>query len=381
MHPVNCVRALKRARLTGWINFCPSAMGTVLRTSVLCPHKKSFGGVECRAGRDYASVAPAAREASLSEILRLQDFILRSDNLLVITGAGVSTECGIPDYRSPNGAYSLGYKPITHQEFMASEACRRRYWARSYVAWAKFSSTRPGPSHDVLARWQGNGHVGPIITQNVDRLHQSAGAKRVLEIHGTTHEVICTECHDRTTRESLQKRLDAINPQWAGAVAAAASMPTTASGSLATQAMRDALERDIGLTPPKEPSHQHPHGAASGVSNVSIPGPSQRQQQLLRQRPDGDVEIGPEHSPSTFVTARCLACGADALKPDVVFFGANVHPWVADESRRMVEEADSMLILGSSMATMSCFRLAKSLPSCMPRATLTYQLFPVCDAE
>ena len=140
-----------------------------------------------------------------------------SSRLVVLTGAGCSTESGVPDYRGPQGAYSTGFKPMTHQQFMSSEASRSRYWARSYAGWHEFSHVAPNAAHEALARLQARGWLGAILTQNVDRLHQAAGAGSVLELHGTTHLVECMACGNITDRQALQERLSELNPHAAAA--------------------------------------------------------------------------------------------------------------------------------------------------------------------
>ena len=159
-------------------------------------------------GKRRPSTAPQdCPQATPTELRALADFISSSSRLLVITGAGVSTESSIPDYRSKNGAYSTGFKPMTHQDFMRNDANRRRYWARSFVGWKRFAEqTSPNPAHVALSELQREGYVMTLITQNVDRLHHAAGSTDALELHGTTHEVVCMACGDVTPRRALQRR-------------------------------------------------------------------------------------------------------------------------------------------------------------------------------
>ncbi|XP_058227037.1 NAD-dependent protein deacylase SRT2 isoform X8 [Rhododendron vialii] len=132
--------------------------------------------------------------------------------LVVLTGAGISTECGIPDYRSPNGAYSSGFKPITHQEFLRSSRARRRYWARSYAGWRCFTASRPGAAHVALASLEKASRIGFMITQNVDRLHHQAGSNP-LELHGTVYTVVCLDCSFSFCRHLFQEQVKALNPK------------------------------------------------------------------------------------------------------------------------------------------------------------------------
>ena len=128
-------------------------------------------------GRRRPSTVPNCEPATKTEIASLASFIGDKERLLVITGAGCSTESNIPDYRSPTGAYSSGFKPMTHQEFLKTEANQRRYWARSFVGWRRFAEqTAPNDAHRAIATLQNGNNAWRLITQNVDRLHQAAGA-------------------------------------------------------------------------------------------------------------------------------------------------------------------------------------------------------------
>jgi len=224
-------------------------------------------------------------------------------SLLVLTGAGVSTAAGIPDYRSPGRPV---YKPIQAHEFATSAGTRQRWWARSYTGYERFSAARPAPAHAALARLQAalaraGGRVS-LITQNVDRLHQSAGSDAVLELHGTVHEVVCAGCGLLTPRADEQARLHALNPGWLAAARAAT-----------------------------------PAGAA---------------------RPDGDVELSREHVAS-LVLAPCGRCGSLHRGPAVVWFGGSVPPAVTDASFRAADAAGAALVLGTTLSTFSALRVVK----------------------
>ena len=150
---------------------------------------------------------PNCEPATKTEIASLASFIGDKERLLVITGAGCSTESNIPDYRSPTGAYSSGFKPMTHQEFLKTEANQRRYWARSFVGWRRFAEqTAPNDAHRAIATLQHGHNAWRLITQNVDRLHQAAGATEVLELHGSTHDVTCMKCGHLSDRKRLQRQ-------------------------------------------------------------------------------------------------------------------------------------------------------------------------------
>ncbi|KAJ1547315.1 NAD-dependent protein lipoamidase sirtuin-4 [Cladochytrium tenue] len=218
--------------------------------------------------------------------------------LLVLTGAGVSTASGIPDYRGPTGVYS-------RHEFMSSHATRQRYWARSFLGWPRMAAARPNPAHLAIRALQRAGFAEPgVVTQNVDGLH---GDSNVLEIHGSLNTVECTttSCGHKLPRSDFQTQLAALNP--AGAARAAAASD----------------------------------GAPDVASSVN---------------PDGDVEFAGDYS--AYVYPDCPACGG-VLKPSVVFFGENMPAAVRDASFARVDAATALLVVGSSLAVYSSFRLLR----------------------
>lgn len=229
----------------------------------------------------------------MDDATRLVEFV-REGNLLVLTGAGCSTESGIPDYRGPE-TRRRAKNPIQYRAFLTNEATRRRYWARAVVGWTKFRAARPNPAHHALATLEREGFVRGLITQNVDRLHHSAGSLSVVELHGALADVRCLECGARESRESLQRRLLALNPGFDGERAAAA--------------------------------------------------------------PDGDAEFEGA-SIEGFHVAMCERCGGP-LKPDVVFFGESVPVPRVERAYRMLDEARALLVVGSSLAVFSGFRFVK----------------------
>lgn len=214
---------------------------------------------------------------------------------LVLTGAGVSTASGIPDYRGPDGLRRV--QPMQYADFLASAQARHRYWARSYLAWPRFSAARPNDTHALLAHWQRAGRVGPVVTQNVDGLHQRAGATQVVELHGSLGTVLCLDCTGREPREELQSRLRILNPD----------LPTAVRAPL---------------------------------------------------NPDGDVHVSPTVL-STFVAPHCRVCGSDRLKPDVVFFGGSVPAETVAQVYALVESAPWLWVMGSSLQVMSGLRFVK----------------------
>lgn len=144
----------------------------------------------------------------------LQQFIEAHPRLFVLTGAGCSTDSGIPDYRDRDGQWKRP-PPVNYSAFMHEPATRRRYWARSLVGWRRFGSAQPNATHRALARLEQRGQVELLVTQNVDRLHQRAGSEQVLDLHGRLDEVRCMSCDWRLARHAFQQALVERNPGWA----------------------------------------------------------------------------------------------------------------------------------------------------------------------
>ncbi len=186
-------------------------------------------------------------------------------------------------------------QPVTYQAFMGEETTRRRYWARSLIGWRRIHEARPNEAHRALALLESRGGIELLLTQNVDRLHQAAGSARVLDLHGRIDRVRCMQCGARSPRAELQSELGRLNPGW--------------------------LDLDAG------------------------------------QAPDGDADLeGADFS--SFAVPSCRRCGG-VLKPDVVFFGENVPRERVDRALRHLDEADAMLIVGSSLMVYSGFRFVE----------------------
>lgn len=151
---------------------------------------------------------PAAVEAAAGQ---LADFIRRHPRLTILTGAGVSTDSGIPDYRDQEGAWKRK-QPVQHRDFMQSLATRQRYWGRSLVGWPVMQQSRPNPAHRQLAELELRQHTQLLVTQNVDRLHQRAGSQRVIDLHGRADQVVCMACDYRCERQAVHERCYALNP-------------------------------------------------------------------------------------------------------------------------------------------------------------------------
>ncbi len=145
--------------------------------------------------------------------LSLQAFVRTHPRLFVLTGAGVSTDSGIPDYRDRDGQWKRP-PPVTYQAFMDSPATRQRYWARSLIGWRSFGRAQPNGSHLALAQLEQRGHIELLLTQNVDRLHQQAGSERVIDLHGRLDQIRCMACEQRLGRTAFQQLLESLNPDW-----------------------------------------------------------------------------------------------------------------------------------------------------------------------
>jgi NAD-dependent deacetylase sirtuin 4 len=242
----------------------------------------------------------------------LNDFIKSQKNIVVITGAGCSTESGIPDYRGKNGTYVVNpnYKPITYQHFIAKPDNRQRYWYRSMIGWPLISSKEPSRAHKALFELQKMGKVSHIITQNVDRLHHkvisndhSSHLDNITELHGSLYEVVCLQCSQVSDRHEVQNFLISSNPHF-----------------------------DISRE----------------VASFKV------------IRPDGDTETS-QLDFTSYVVPQCLACkAADAvMKPNVVFFGENVPVKKVEKTFDIVEKADALLVVGSTLSVYSSWRFVK----------------------
>lgn len=237
---------------------------------------------------------PASRSIDPGDLERLQAFVSRAQRLFVITGAGLSTESGIPDYRSEGvGLYArTDRRPMQHAEFVRSAKSRQRYWARNFMGWPQFSSHCPNTAHLALRNWEAEGKVHWLVTQNVDALHSKAGHQRLTELHGCTHRVICLGCGDLSPREELQERFKAMNPSWA-----------VQAGAVA---------------------------------------------------PDGDVFLEDEQV-LHFRVPSCQKCGG-ILKPEVTFFGDSVSRSTVQFVHDRLAECDALLVAGSSLQVYSAYR-------------------------
>jgi NAD-dependent SIR2 family protein deacetylase len=246
--------------------------------------------------------APATRPhpADADQVVDL----LRGHPLVVLTGAGVSTDSGIPDYRGPD---SPPRTPMTYQQFVGDEAFRRHYWARNHVGWRFVHRTEPNAGHRALASMEAHGTVLGVITQNVDLLHEDAGSRRVIDLHGRYDRVICLRCHRVVSREQLAVRLEELNPGFVESI--------------------------------------------GSVEDVEI-------------APDADAVI---ERTQHFVVADCWQPDPDGgpgpcggmLKPEIVYFGETVPAPRVAEAYALVDEAEALLVAGSSLTVQSGLRFVR----------------------
>jgi NAD-dependent SIR2 family protein deacetylase len=237
---------------------------------------------------EVRAVPPAEQAAEALDILAE---LIAAGEVLVLTGAGISTESGIPDYRGPSSAARRA-SPMTFQTFTGDPVARRRYWARSHLGWQLIGAARPNRGHRAVAVLQQHGLLTGVVTQNVDGLHQDAGARDVTDLHGRLDRVRCLDCGRLSDRAELHARLAAANEDW--------------------------------------------QAVALGVN------------------PDGDVDL-PDSALDGFRVVDCLAC-AGVLKPDVVFFGETVPPERVARCYHRLGRSRSLLVLGSSLTVMSGHR-------------------------
>ncbi|OZI30501.1 NAD-dependent deacetylase [Bordetella genomosp. 10] len=225
------------------------------------------------------------------DVLALRDFVAAHPRLFVLTGAGCSTGSGIPDYRDDEGAWKRR-PPIQYRTFMDDTVARSRYWARGMIGWRAFGHAAPNAAHRALAAMERQGRYTLLVTQNVDGLHEAAGAREVVDLHGRMDRVVCTQCGHLLPRRQMQQWLEEANPGWL---------------------------------------HLHAEDA-----------------------PDGDADL--EHEDfSRFQVPPCPVCGG-ILKPDVVFFGETVPRDRVERANAALDRSSAVLVVGSSLMVYSGYR-------------------------
>lgn len=239
--------------------------------------------------RSAADAAPRA-----DHIAALREFLGANRRLFVLTGAGISTGSGIPDYRDRDGGWK-GATPIQHAAFVSQAAKRQRYWARSMAGWLAVARAQPNAAHHAVQRLGAAGQIGTLVTQNVDGLHQAAGNRGVIDLHGRLDRVVCLDCDTRLSRHRMQDMLTERNAGWL---------------------------HDSDLI-----------------------------------RPDGDIELG-DVDYDRFVVPDCPVCGG-MLKPDVVFFGGAVPKKTVARAWTGLARAEAVLVVGSSLMVWSGFRFVR----------------------
>lgn len=221
--------------------------------------------------------------------------LLAGRRLAVLTGAGISTDSGIPDYRGPD---SPPANPMTIRQFISSRDYRRRYWARNHLGWRHMAGREPNAGHRALAALERAGVVNGVITQNVDLLHTKAGSRTVINLHGTYDRVVCLDCAHRMSRTELAELLEAANPGF--------------------------TER------------------AEKLGGLAV-------------APDADAVVSDTES---FTFIDCPACGG-MLKPDIVYFGESVAKEIVQQAYSLVEQSEALLVAGSSLTVFSGYRFVR----------------------
>ncbi len=237
--------------------------------------------------------APPPADPPIGDVDDLREFVARHRTLFVLTGAGCSTESGIPDYRDVTGAWKR-QTPVEYMPFMRDPLMRARYWARSLIGWRSFGGASPNVGHHALAKLEQSGRLSLLVTQNVDGLHQAAGSKRVVDLHGRLDRVACTSCLHSSARAVWQQHLEALNESW--------------------------VHLDAPIAP------------------------------------DGDADLD-QVDFGSFVVPNCPRCGG-VVKPDVVFFGESVPPWRHTRAASALMASDAVLVVGSSLMVHSGYRHA-----------------------
>lgn len=300
-------------------------------------------------------VVPASANTLQGAVTALGEFLTSSiprrrgfpDRTVVLSGAGLSVASGLADYRGTNGTYRLNktYRPIYYHEFLASHEARKRYWARSFLGWTTLNKAKPNAGHYAVRDLARYSNVRNVITQNVDSFHPKAHPGiPTLELHGYLRSLVCTSCHHEFPRDAFQEDLARLNPAWAAFLAEA-----IASGALDTEnpderrarGMRTNPDGDVDL--PDAPYTTFRYPACQHCLTTPPPAPDGTPQKVEVDRD------GAWAAPST----------AGILKPAVIMFGESIPGSVKEAAEKAVDGSGRMLVLATSLATYSAWRLAK----------------------
>ncbi|KAI3336466.1 SIR2 family histone deacetylase-like protein [Xylariaceae sp. AK1471] len=285
--------------------------------------------------------------AALQEFLTTPSSPGTRPSTTVLTGAGISVASGLKDYRGTNGTYRVSrtYRPIYYHEFLNHHEARKRYWARSFLGWNTLHKAKPNATHFAIKQLNDLGLVQNVITQNVDSFHSKAHPDiPTIELHGYLRSCVCISCHEELPRDDFQNELARLNPTWAAFL-----QEILASGALDTE----------------NPDEQRARGMKTNADgDVDLPGAPYTTFRypacpkcLTTPPPMGDgsratVEVDSDG-------AWIPSSTAGILKPAVVMFGESIRDSVKKAAENMINDADRLLVLGTSLATYSAWRLAK----------------------
>lgn len=293
------------------------------------------------------AIAALSKFLTASPSPSLQDGAVDPQSTVILSGAGISVASGLADYRGTNGTYRQNktYRPIYYHEFLANHEARKRYWARSFLGWTNLHKAKPNSAHFAIKSLGDMGLIRNVVTQNVDSFHSIAHPDiPTLELHGYLRALTCVTCHNDLSREAFQESLSKLNPAWATFLA-----EVIASGALDTE------------------------------------NPDERRTMGMKTNPDGDVDL-PGAPYSTFRYPACPHCLANppiaadgtqtrvevdeegawkatstagVLKPAVVMFGESINSKVKEAAEHAIDGSGRLLVLGTSLATYSAWRLAR----------------------
>lgn len=299
------------------------------------------------ANTSTGAIAALSRFLTAPPAPNLNPSTIDPKSTVILTGAGVSVASGLADYRGENGTYRLNktYRPIYYHEFVASHEARKRYWARSYLGWTSLHKAQPNSAHWAIKHLGELGLVRQVVTQNVDSFHPTAHPELpTLELHGYLRGLVCTTCHNELPRQDFQDALSKLNPAW-------------------HVFLQDAI--------------------ASGA--LSTENPEERRAKGVKSNPDGDVDV-PNAPYTTFRYPACPRCLSNPLptsngeagrvevdsdggwlpsstggilKPGVVMFGESIKGEVKTAAETAIDSSGRLLVIGTSLATYSAWRLAK----------------------